>query len=110
MSEPRSAHTGLSSFLAMNELYFEAFAERDSVRRSGLLARCMTEDGGIWGPNQLLSGYAAISEKISAFHRNWPECRLVMARGIVSFDRFVHFAVAIARPDQSIVATGENVD
>jgi len=100
----------ISSFLATNQLYFEAFAERDSTKRVELLARCMTEDAEIWGPNRLFAGYAAISEKIAAFHTNWPGCRLVLASGIVSFEHFVRFRVAIVRDDDSVMASGENVD
>ena len=110
MSEPRNPPVELSSFLATNKLYFEAFAERDPVRRRELLARCMTEDAEIWGPNRLFAGYAALSEKIVAFHGNWPGCRLVLASGFVSFEHFVRFAVAIVRTDNSVLATGENVD
>jgi hypothetical protein len=110
MDEPRNPAVELSSFLATNQLYFEAFGEHDPVRRAELLARCMTEDAEIWGPNRLFAGYAAISEKIAAFHRNWPGCRLVLASGIVTFHHFARFAVAIIRHDDSVLATGENVD
>ncbi|HEY1329820.1 MAG TPA: hypothetical protein VGI14_23005 [Casimicrobiaceae bacterium] len=110
MNEAHNPGVELSSFLATNQLYFEAFAERDANRRGELLARCMTEDAEIWGPNRLFAGYTAISEKIAAFHRNWPGCRLVLASGIVSFEHFVRFAVAIVRADSTVVATGENID
>ena len=110
MNEPRNPAVALSSFLATKQLYLEAFAERDYVRRGELLARSMTEDAEIWGPNRLFAGYTAISEKIAAFHKNWPDCRLVLASGIVSFDNFVRFAVAIVGPDNSILATGEAVN
>src|SRR4051812_8365691 len=100
----------VQSFLLTNQTYFEAFAEADPRRRRELLTCCMTEDAEIWGPNRLFAGHAAISEKIEAFHRNWPACRLVLASGIVRFDRFARFAVAIVRPDNSVVSKGENVD
>jgi hypothetical protein len=38
-------------------------------------------------------GYAAISEKIAAFHVNWPDCRLVLATGIVTFDNVVRLGM-----------------
>ena len=69
----------------------------------------MTEDAEIWGPNKLFVGYTAISEKIAAFHKNWPDCRLVLASGVVSFDRFVRHAGAIVGPDNSVIARGESV-
>jgi hypothetical protein len=109
MNERRNVAVDLSSFLETNRIYFEAFAETDADLRAELLARCLTEDAEIWGPDRLFSGYAAISEKIAAFHRNWPGCRLTMASGIVSFENFVRFAVAIVGPDDSVLATGENV-
>lgn len=100
----------ISSFLAIKRLYYQAFAERDALRRIELLARCMTEDAEIWGPDRLFVGYAQISEKIAAFHKNWPDCRLVLASGIVSFDNYVRFAGAIVGPDRSVVARGESVN
>ena len=97
------------SLLAVLELYFEAFAEVDPARRRELLARCMTEGGEIWGPNLRFTGYDAISEKISAFHRNWPGCRLVLASGLVTFADFVRFGVAFLGPEGTVVARGESI-
>ena len=70
MNEPRNSSVELSSFLATKQLYLGAFAERDPVRRAELLARSMTENAEIWGPNRLFAGHTAISEKIAAFHKN----------------------------------------
>jgi hypothetical protein len=110
MNEPRNSSVELSSFLATKQLYLGAFAERDPVRRAELLARSMTENAEIWGPNRLFAGHTAISEKIAAFHKNWPDCRLVLASGIVTFDNYVRFAVAIVGPDNKVLARGESVN
>jgi len=96
------------AFLTVLEIYFEAFAEDEPGRRRELLARCMTEDGEIWGPNLRFTGYDAISEKIAAFHRNWPDCRLVLASGLTTFADFVRFGVAFVR-NGSVIARGESI-
>ena len=98
-----------SAFFAVLEIYLEAFAEHEPVRRGELLARCFTADGEIWGPNRLFVGYTAISEKIAAFHANWPHCRLVLATGIVTFDNVVRFGNAPVGPDGSVRARGETI-
>ena len=95
--------------LGMLEVYFEAFAEDDPGRRIDLLARCMTEDAEIWGPNLRFTGYEAISGKIAAFHRNWPGCRLVLASGLVPFDNFVRAGCAFIGPEGTVVARGESI-
>ena len=92
----------VKAFLAMLVLYLQAFAEHDPVRRGELLARCFTADGEIWGPNRMFVGHAAISEKIATFHVNWPDCRLVLASGIVAFDNVVRLANA---PDRLLFST-----
>jgi len=97
------------TLLATLEVYFEAFAERDSGRRGELLSRCFTERGEIWGPNQLFAGHAAISEKIARFHDNWPGCRLVLATGVTTFSNFMRFGNAIVGVDGSVLATGETI-
>jgi hypothetical protein len=99
----------MAAALAILEVYFEAFAEADLARRRERLARCMTEDAEIWGPNLRFTGYDAISEKISAFHRNWPGCRLVLASGLATFADFARFGVAFVGPDGSVVARGETI-
>ena len=58
-------------------IFFEAFAENDKAKRIVLLSRCMTEEGEIWGPQQLFKGYEAISDKIEGFHFRMPGARLV---------------------------------
>ncbi len=55
------------------------------------------------------AGHVAISEKIAGFHTNFPECRLVLASGLKTFDNIVRFANAIVRRDGSVVARGESV-
>ena len=102
------ANLDVPTLLAVLEIYFEAFAEDDPRRRRELLARCMTEDGEIWGPNLRFTGYDAISEKIAAFHRNWPGCRLVLASGLVTFANFARAGVAFVR-DGVVVARGESI-
>jgi hypothetical protein len=97
-----------SPLLSVLEIYFKAFAEDDPGRRIELLARCMTEDGEIWGPNLHFTGYEAISEKIAAFHRNWPDCRLVLASGLVTFGNFARGGVAFVR-NGVVIARGESI-
>lgn len=109
MHQSNSATFSASAFFAVFAVYLEAFAERDPVRRGELLARCLTADGEIWGPNRMFVGYEAISAKIAAFHGNWPECRLVLASGISVFDNVVRLGNAIVGPDNSIRARGETI-
>ena len=54
-------------------------------------------------------GRDAISDKIAAFHVNWPDCRLVLATGITSFDNVVRLGNAIVRPDNSVLARGQTI-
>jgi hypothetical protein len=98
-----------SAFFDTLVVYLEAFAEHDPVRRGELLARCFTADGEIWGPNRMFVGYSAISEKIAAFHINWPDCRLVLATGIVTFDNVVRLGNAIVGPDGAVRARGQTM-
>ena len=98
-----------SALLEVLEVYFEAFAERDPIRRGELLAQCLTPDCAIWGHSHLFAGYVAISEKIAGFHINFPDCRLVLASGLMTFDNIVRSANAIVRRDGSVVARGETV-
>ncbi len=97
------------AFLEPLEVYLEAFAEHDPVRRDELLGRCLTADAEIWGPKRVFAGYAAISEKIAGFHKNWPGCRLVLASGVNTFGNVARFAKAIVSPDGSVVASGQSV-
>ena len=98
-----------SALLEVLKIYFEAFAEHDAVRRGELLAQCLTPDCAIWGHNRVFAGHVAISEKIAGFHRNWPDCRLVLASGLMTFENIVRSANAIVRRDGSVVARGESV-
>ena len=74
-----------------------------------MLACCLTPDAAIWGHDRVFAGYAAISEKISGFHSNWSDCRLVLASGLFAFENIVRFGNAIVRPDGSVLASGETV-
>ena len=98
-----------SALLQVLEIYFEAFAERDPIRRAELLAQCLTPDCAIWGHSHVFAGYVAISEKIAGFHINFPDCRLVLASGLMTFDNIARSANAIVRRDGSVVARGETV-
>ena len=98
-----------SALLEVLEVYFEAFAERDPIRRGELLAQCLTPDCAIWGHSHVYAGHVAISEKIAGFHTNFPDCRLVLAGGPMTFDNIVRAANAIVRRDGSVVARGESV-
>jgi hypothetical protein len=110
MHEPPSTATvEASAFLVPLDVYLEAFAEHDPVRRRELLARCLTADAEIWGPQRVFAGYAAISEKIAGFHKNWPDCRLVLATGINTFGNVARLGNAIVGPDGSVSASGQSV-
>ena len=95
--------------LPLLEIYFGAFAEKDAERRGELLAGCLTPNAAILGHSQVFVGYAAISEKIAGFHGNFPDCRLVLASGLFTFEKIVRFGNAIVRSDGSVVARGETV-
>ena len=99
----------MSEVLEVLETYVEAFAEKVASRRGELLGRCLTPDAEIWGHSQVYAGHAAISEKIAGFHVNFPNCRLVLASGLFSFENIVRFGVAIVGPDGAVVARGETV-
>jgi len=98
-----------SAFFDTLVVYLEAFAEHDPIRRGELLGRCFIADGEIWGPNRMFVGYAAISEKIAEFHINWPDCRLVLATGIVTFENVVRLGNALVGPDGAVRARGQTI-
>ena len=98
-----------SQFLVSLKPYLEAFTERSMDRRLSLLAQGLTPDAEIWGPKRVFAGYAEISEKIEGFHRNWPDCRLVMSSGVVSFSNAGHFAKAIVSQTGAVLASGHSV-
>ncbi|WP_280151841.1 nuclear transport factor 2 family protein [Piscinibacter sp. XHJ-5] len=106
---PTSTAMEPSAFLEPLAVYLEAFAEHDAARRGELLTRCLTADAEIWGPKRVFAGYAAISEKIAGFHKNWPECRLVLASGVNTFGNVARFAKAIVNEEGSVVASGQSV-
>lgn len=89
--------------------YLEAFAEVDPLRRAELLATSMTPDAQIWGPKRVFAGYAEISEKIEGFHKNWPNCRLVVTAGPNTFLNAARFGSAIVGADGEVKASGETV-
>ena len=98
-----------SQFLVSLKPYLEAFTERDLDRRLSLLAQGLTPDAEIWGPKRVFAGYAEISEKIEGFHRNWPNCRLVMSSGVICFSNAGHFAMAIVSQTSAVLACGHSV-
>jgi hypothetical protein len=104
-----TATTDASAFLEPLAVYLEAFAEHDPVRRAALLARCLTPEAEIWGPKRVFAGYVEISEKIAGFHKNWPDCRLVLASGINTFLNVGRFGSSIVSPDGSVAASGQAV-
>ena len=98
-----------SAFFLPLTPYLDAFVEHDSARRLELLERGLTSNAEIWGPKRIFTGYAEISEKIEGFHKSWPNCRLVLASGIVCFNNAGHFAKAIVGSDGSVLASGHSV-
>ena len=74
-----------SAFFAVLRPYFEAFAEPDTTCRVELLRQALSPEAEIWGPKRIFAGYSEISEKITGFQANWPNCRLVLATGLNTF-------------------------
>jgi hypothetical protein len=109
MEHPMNANVDVSAFFATFRVYLEAFAEHDVVLRRQLLVRCLTEDAEIWGPDRMFVGHSEISEKIANFHINWPNCRLVLATGISTFENVVRLGNALVGPDRSVRAKGETI-
>jgi len=62
-----NANVDVPAFLTIFTIYLEAFAEHDPVRRRRLLARCLSEDSEIWGPNRMFVGISEITDKIASF-------------------------------------------
>ena len=98
-----------SAFLLALRPYLDAFVEHDSARRLNLLEQGLASNAEIWGPKRVFAGYAEISEKIEGFQRNWPDCRLVLASGVVCFNNAGHFAKAIVASSGSVLASGHSV-
>ena len=98
-----------ASFFRPLAPYLDAFVEQDTARRLALLEQGLVPSAEICGPTRIFAGYAEISEKIEGFHKNWPNCRLVVASGIVCFSNAGHFAKAIVGADGSILASGYSV-
>ena len=99
----------VESFHSSLQPYFQSFAECEPGRRLELLAQAMEPSAEIWGPKVVFRGYEDISAKISAFQRNWPQCRLLLASGIVSFQNAGHFAMVIANASGQVLASGYSV-
>ena len=74
-----------------------------------LLEQSLTPSAEIRGPTRVFAGYAEISEKIDGFQKNWPDCRLALASGILCFSNAGHFAMAVVGADESILASGHSV-
>ena len=69
----------------------------------------MTPDAQIWGPRRVFAGYPEISEKIEGFHKNWPECRLVLETGLNTFLNAARLGAAIIGNDGAVLASGQAV-
>src|SRR5690242_958258 len=98
MNSSAEAVPNTSAVLEVLKIYMEAFAEHEAARREQMLTRCLTADAEIWGHSHVFAGYVAISEKITGFHRNFPDCRLTLASGLFAFENIVRFATAIIDP------------
>jgi hypothetical protein len=98
-----------TAFLEPLKLYLEAFAEDDPALRLQLLSRALTPDAEIWGPKRVFAGYQEISDKIEGFHRNWPNCRLVLTSGANTFLNAARFGKAIVGHDGAILASGHSM-
>jgi hypothetical protein len=97
------------AFLRPLQPYMAAFVEHDAERRLALLAEALSPTAEIWGPSRVFTGYAEISEKIAGFHKNWPNCRLVLSGGLITFRNTCHFPKAIVGPDGQVRAAGHSV-
>jgi hypothetical protein len=97
------------SFLSPLKPYLEAFTEHEPARRLELLNQGLIPEAEIWGPKRVFAGYVEISEKIEGFQKNWPDCRLVLASGVICFGNAGHFAKAIADSKNSVLASGYSV-
>ena len=89
--------------------YSKAFIERNAERRLALLTEALSPTAEIRGPKHVFAGYAAISEKITGFQKNWPECRLVIASGVITFQSACNFFMAIVGPDGQVRVRGQSV-
>ena len=105
MPEPVAAQ--LARRDAVLQDYYRAFAATDPAARRALLARCMTEDAEIWGPQRVFRGYDGIGEKIAGFHQRRPGQRLVLASGMHAFENTVRLRGALVDATGATVALGE---
>ena len=97
------------AFLRVLLPYMEAFVERNAVQRLRLLEQALSPTAEIRGPKRVFIGYAEIAEKIIGFQVTWPNCRLVLASGLITFQRTCHFATAIVGPEDQVRASGHSV-
>ena len=107
LSSPHSMEA--SAFLQPLKPYLAAFVEHGLERRLGLLEEALASDAEIWGPTRVFTGYAEISDKIVGFHQNWPDCRLILSSGLITFRNTAHFAMVIIGSDGLVHATGHSV-
>jgi hypothetical protein len=80
--------------LDVSRLIFRLSPSTIQPARRELLARCLTPNCAIWGHSHVFAGHLAISDKIAKFHINFPDCRLVSASGLMTFDNIVRAANA----------------
>jgi len=100
---------GSEAFLRPLLPYSKAFVERDVEKRLALLAEALSPTAEIRGPKHVFAGYAEISKKITGFQKNWPECRLVLESGVITFQNTCHFFMAIVGPDGQVRVRGQSV-
>ena len=108
-NQSRSPSMESSAFFLSLKLYLDAFVEHHPARRLDLLEQSLTSDAEVWGPKRVFTGYGEISEKIEVFHKNWPNCSLVLTSGITCFNNAGHFAQSIVSADGSVLASGHAV-
>ena len=89
--------------------FYRAFAEPESPARRALIARCLTEDAEIWGPQRLFKGHHDVAEKIDGFHQRRPGQRLVLASGMHAFLNTVRVRGALVDAAGETVALGESL-
>jgi hypothetical protein len=89
--------------------YVELWADHEPARRAGLIAASLEVDAEILGPGYRFKGHAAIDEEVERFRREQPGFRAIVNSGFEHHHHVVRFAVAMARPDGSILVEGEDI-
>lgn len=97
------------AFFRVLQPYHAAFVDPVLESRLALLRAALTPSAQICGPSTIFTGYDAISEKITAFQRNWPACSLALLASPLVFDRAAHFPMAIVDPGGAVRASGNAV-